>query len=219
MPPPNLTGELHLGHALMDTVEDILIRWHRMRGQPTLWLPGVDHAAIAVHMLIERQLATEGLTRHDIGREKFLERIWDFVNTNRARIFDQHKRLGASADWSRERFTMDPGPERAVRTVFDELYKRGLIYRGNRLINWCPRCQTRSPTSRSTTRKSRAFSGTSAIRLSTTQVPRPASTSRSRRRGPRRSSPTRRSPCIPTTSAIEHLIGRTRRACRSSAAS
>jgi len=142
MPPPNLTGELHLGHALMDTVEDILIRWHRMRGEPTLWLPGIDHAAIAVHTLVERELAAEGLTRFDIGRERFLERVWDFVNKSRARIFDQHKRLGASADWSRERFTMDPGPARAVRAAFYELYRRGLIYRGERIINWCPRCTT-----------------------------------------------------------------------------
>ena len=142
MPPPNLTGELHVGHALMDTVEDILIRWHRMRGQPTLWLPGIDHAAIAVHTLVERKLAEEGLTRFDIGREKFLERVWEFVNASRSRIFDQHKRLGASADWSRERFTMDEGPAKAVRTVFYNLYEKGLIYRGERLINWCPGCQT-----------------------------------------------------------------------------
>ncbi len=142
MPPPNLTGELHLGHALMDTVEDILVRWHRMRGEPTLWLPGIDHAAIAVHVLLERELAKEGLTRFDVGREKFLERVWDFVEKSRARIFDQHKRLGASADWSRETFTMDSGPKRAVHTVFYELYRRGLIYRGERIINWCPRCGT-----------------------------------------------------------------------------
>ncbi len=142
MPPPNLTGELHMGHALMDTVEDILIRWHRMRGEPALWLPGIDHAAIAVHTLVERQLAAEGLTRYDIGQEQFLERVWAFVNKSRSRIFDQHKRLGASADWSRERFTMDAGPARAVRAVFYKLYKRGLIYRGERLINWCPGCET-----------------------------------------------------------------------------
>jgi len=142
MPPPNLTGELHLGHALTDTVEDILIRWHRMCGQPTLWLPGIDHAALPVHMLVERQLAEEGLTRFDIGRERFLERVWEFVNWNRSRIFDQHKRLGASPDWSRECFTMDPGPARAVRTAFYQLYQRGLIYRGERIINWCPRCRT-----------------------------------------------------------------------------
>jgi valyl-tRNA synthetase len=142
MPPPNLTGELHLGHALTDTVEDILIRWHRMLGQPALWLPGIDHAAIAVHTIVERDLAKEGLTRWDIGREKFVERVWEFVNWSRARIFDQHKRLGASADWPRQKFTMDPEPARAVRTAFYELHRRGLIYRGERMINWCPRCQT-----------------------------------------------------------------------------
>jgi len=142
MPPPNLTGELHLGHAMMDTVEDILIRWRRMQGRPALWLPGVDHAAIAVHTLIERQLAEEGLSRHQIGREAFLERTWQFVNRNRARIFEQHKRLGISADWTRERFTMDPGPARAVRKIFVDLYEKGLIYRGNRLINWCPGCRS-----------------------------------------------------------------------------
>jgi valyl-tRNA synthetase len=142
MPPPNLTGELHLGHAMMDTVEDILIRWHRMRGDPTLWLPGVDHAAIAVHVIMERQLAEEGLSRHDVGREEFLRRTWEFVNQSRARIFEQHKRLGISADWSRETFTMDPGPAKAVRTIFVDLFEKGLIYRGNRLINWCPGCQS-----------------------------------------------------------------------------
>jgi valyl-tRNA synthetase len=142
MPPPNLTGELHLGHAMMDTVEDILIRWRRMQGRTALWLPGVDHAAIAVHTLIERQLADEGLTRQQVGREAFLERTWEFVNRNRQRIFAQHKRLGISADWSRERFTMDPGPARAVRKIFVDLYEKGLIYRGNRLINWCPGCRS-----------------------------------------------------------------------------
>jgi valyl-tRNA synthetase len=142
MPPPNLTGELHLGHALEDAITDILIRWHRMRGEPTLWLPGVDHAAIAVHVMVEQQLAQEGMTRHDVGRERFLERVWDFVRASRSRIFDQHKRLGASADWSRECFTMDPGPQRAVRTTFANLYNDGLIYRGERIINWCTRCQT-----------------------------------------------------------------------------
>ena len=142
MPPPNLTGELHLGHAMMDTVEDILVRWRRMQGKTTLWLPGVDHAALPVHALVERQLAEEGLTRHDIGREAFLERTWDFVNKNRQRIFDQHKRLGISADWTRERFTMDPGPAKAVRRIFVDLYEKGLIYRGNRLINWCPGCRS-----------------------------------------------------------------------------
>ncbi len=142
MPPPNLTGELHLGHAMMDTVEDILVRWRRMQGRPTLWLPGVDHAAIAVHTLIERQLAEEGISRHDIGREAFLERTWRFVSRNRQRIFAQHKRLGISADWTREKFTMDPGPAKAVRHIFVDLFSKGLIYRGNRLINWCPGCRS-----------------------------------------------------------------------------
>jgi len=142
MPPPNLTGELHLGHALEDAITDIFIRWHRMRGEPTLWLPGVDHAAIAVQVMVEQQIAQEGLTRHDLGRDRFLERVWAYVRANRSRIFDQHKRLGASADWSRECFTMDPGPQRAVRTTFVNLYNDGLIYRGERIINWCPRCHT-----------------------------------------------------------------------------
>jgi valyl-tRNA synthetase len=142
MPPPNLTGELHLGHALEDAITDILIRWHRMQGDPTLGLPGIDHAAIAVHVVVEKELAKEGLTRHEMGRDRFLERVWDFVNRNRRRIFDQHKRLGASADWTRERFTMDEGSQRAVRNTFRRLYDDGLIYRGERIINWCPRCQT-----------------------------------------------------------------------------
>jgi len=142
MPPPNLTGELHLGHALEDTITDILIRWHRMQSDPTLWLPGIDHAAIAVHVVVEKELAKEGFTRQELGRERFLERVWDFVNRSRRRIFDQHKRLGASADWTRERFTMDEGSQRAVRTTFRRLYDEGLIYRGERIINWCPRCQT-----------------------------------------------------------------------------
>jgi len=142
MPPPNLTGDLHMGHALQDSVQDILTRWRRMQGRAALWLPGVDHAALPVHALIERQLTAEGLNRRDLGREAFLDRTWQFVNRNRARISEQHKRLGDSADWSRERFTMDPGPARAVRRIFVDLYSKGLIYRGNRLINWCPGCQS-----------------------------------------------------------------------------
>ncbi|MDA0256190.1 MAG: valine--tRNA ligase, partial [Chloroflexi bacterium] len=142
MPPPNLTGELHMGHALTVAVEDILVRWHRMRGDDTLWLPGVDHAAIAVNTLVERELSAEGLTRHDLGRERFLERVWAFVNRSRSRISVQHRRLGASADWERERFTMDEGPRKAVRQTFVSLYEDGLIYRGERIINWCPDCAT-----------------------------------------------------------------------------
>jgi valyl-tRNA synthetase len=142
MPPPNITGELHLGHAMMDACEDILIRWHRMLGEPTLWLPGVDHAGIATQNAVERELAKEGLTRHDLGREAFEKRVWQWVAKYRPIIADQHRRLGASADWSREVFTLDEGPQLAVRTVFKKLWDDGLIYRGERLINWCPRCRT-----------------------------------------------------------------------------
>jgi len=141
-PPPNLTGELHVGHALTTAVEDALIRWHRMRGDDSLWLPGVDHAAIAVHALVERQLRDQGISRHDIGREEFLKRVWEFVNASRSRIAEQHRRLGASADWEREAFTMDEARERAVRLTFKKLYDDGLIYRAERLINWDPVGQT-----------------------------------------------------------------------------
>jgi valyl-tRNA synthetase len=142
MPPPNVTGELHLGHALTATMEDALIRWHRMRGDPTLWLPGVDHAGIATQNVVERELAKEGVSRHDVGRERFVERVWEWVHKYRSVISRQHMRLGASCDWEREVFTMDEGPQRAVRTTFVNLYRDGLIYRGERMINWCPRCQT-----------------------------------------------------------------------------
>ena len=142
MPPPNLTGELHLGHALTATIEDLLIRWHRMKGVPTLWLPGVDHAGIATQNVVEKNLKKEGLSRHDLGREAFLERVWEWVRRYRHIIGRQHQRLGASCDWPRECFTMDEGPQRAVRTTFIKLYRDGLIYRGERIINWCPRCQT-----------------------------------------------------------------------------
>ncbi|RJQ07664.1 MAG: valine--tRNA ligase [Dehalococcoidia bacterium] len=142
MPPPNLTGELHLGHALTVSIEDALTRWHRMLGDDTLWLPGVDHAAIAVNAIIERDLAKEGLSRHDIGREQFLERTWEFVKRSRSRITLQHRRLGASADWEREAFTMDEARERSVRATFKRLYDDGLIYRADRLINWCVDCES-----------------------------------------------------------------------------
>ena len=142
MPPPNVTGELHLGHALTATLEDIMSRWHRMKGEPTLWLPGVDHAGIATQVIVEQKLAEEGLDRHKLGREKFVERVWEWVKKSRGSITYQHQRLGASCDWTRERFTLDDGPSRAVRTAFVRLYNKGLIYRGERIINWCPRCQT-----------------------------------------------------------------------------
>jgi len=142
MPPPNVTGELHVGHALTATLEDIMTRWHRMRGDPSLWLPGVDHAGIATQVVVEKELAKEGLDRHGIGREKFLERTWAWANKSRSAITHQHERLGASCDWSREKFTLDEGPVKAVKTAFVRLYDKGLIYRGERIINWCPRCRT-----------------------------------------------------------------------------
>src|SRR5918912_197363 len=138
MPPPNVTGELHIGHALTMTIEDVMVRWHRMLGEPTLWVPGRDHAGIAGQLVVERELAAEGLTRHDLGREKFLERMWDWMDRYGKRIRYQFYRLGASADWDREKFTMDPGPSRAVRTAFVRLYEQGMIYKGSRITSWDP---------------------------------------------------------------------------------
>ena len=142
MPPPNVTGELHMGHALTAAVEDAMTRWHRMKGDPTLWLPGVDHASIAAQVVVERLLAKEGTNRYQVGREKFLERMWQWTNDCRTRIGQQHRSLGTSCDWSREKFTLDSGPSLAVRHTFVNLYNKGLIYRGERIINWCPRCST-----------------------------------------------------------------------------
>ena len=142
MPPPNVTGELHIGHALTATLEDIMTRWHRMKGEPTLWLPGVDHAGIAAQVVVEQLLAKEGLDRHRLGRDKFLDRMRQWADKCRQIIAEQHQRLGASCDWSREHFTLDEGPSRAVRTTFVHLYDKGVIYRGERIINWCPRCAT-----------------------------------------------------------------------------
>jgi valyl-tRNA synthetase len=142
MPPPNVTGELHIGHALTATLEDIMTRWHRMKGDPTLWLPGVDHAGIAAQVVVEQLLAEEGLDRHQLGRDKFIDRMKQWAVECRGTIAHQHQRLGASCDWSRECFTLDEGPVRAVRTAFVRLYNKGLIYRGERIINWCPRCTT-----------------------------------------------------------------------------
>ncbi len=142
MPPPNITGELHMGHALTAALEDIMTRWHRMKGEPTLWLPGVDHAGIAAQVVVERLLAKEGLDRHQLGREKFEERMRQWAEKTRQAIVRQHQRLGVSCDWTRERFTLDEGPSRAVRTAFVRLYEKGLIYQGERIINWCPRCAT-----------------------------------------------------------------------------
>ncbi|MGH7865506.1 MAG: valine--tRNA ligase, partial [Candidatus Binataceae bacterium] len=142
IPPPNVTGQLHLGHALNVCLQDIIVRTRRMQGYNTLWLPGTDHAGIATQNVVEREIASEGKTRHGLGREKFVERIWQWREQYGSRILVQLRRLGASCDWSRERFTLDPGLSRAVTKVFVDLYNRGLIYRGRRLINWCPRCET-----------------------------------------------------------------------------
>jgi len=143
IPPPNVTGQLHMGHALDETLQDILIRFRRMQGYSALWVPGTDHAGIATQIKVEENLRKEeGLTRHDLGREKFLERVWDWKNQYGDRIINQLKSLGSSCDWSRERFTMDEGCSRAVREVFVNLYEKGLIYKGNRIINWCPQCRT-----------------------------------------------------------------------------
>jgi valyl-tRNA synthetase len=142
IPPPNVTGALHMGHALNNTLQDILCRWKRMQGYNVLWMPGTDHAGIATQNVVERQLAAEGKDRHDLGREEFIERVWQWKAESGGQIIGQLKRLGASCDWERERFTMDEGLSKAVRTVFVKLYEDGLIYRDNRLINWCPRCHT-----------------------------------------------------------------------------
>ena len=142
LPPPNVTGRLHMGHMLNQTQMDIIVRWHRMRGFLTLWLPGTDHAGIATQMMVERQLASEGKKRRDMGREKFIERVWEWKKLYGSAILDQMKRLGASVDWDREYFTMDENLSRAVREVFVRLYEEGLIYRGKYIVNWCPQHET-----------------------------------------------------------------------------
>jgi len=142
MPPPNVTGQLHMGHAMDATLQDTLIRFKRMQGYSALWVPGVDHAGIATQIKVEEELRKEGLTRYDLGREKFLERVWDWKHKYGNRIVEQQKKLGASCDWERARFTMDEGCSNAVREVFVSLYEKGLIYKGSRIINWCPNCVT-----------------------------------------------------------------------------
>ncbi len=143
IPPPNVTGQLHMGHALDETLQDILIRFKRMNGYNALWVPGTDHAGIATQIKVEENLrVNEGLTRYDLGREKFLERVWDWKNKYGNRIINQLKKLGCSCDWTRERFTMDEGCSKAVKEVFVSLYEKGLIYRGHRIANWCPNCKT-----------------------------------------------------------------------------
>src|SRR6266851_904654 len=142
IPPPNVTGQLHLGHALNVTLHDVIVRMRRMQGCNTLWLPGTDHAGIATQNVVERELAKEKVTRHDLGRDQFVDRVWQWRETYGGKILHQLRKLGASCDWSRERFTLDEGLSRAVTKVFVMLYREGLIYRDYRLINWCPRCET-----------------------------------------------------------------------------
>ncbi len=142
IPPPNVTGVLHMGHALDETLQDILVRYHRMSGYETLWVPGTDHAGIATQNVVEKQLREKGISRYDLGREKFLEKTWEWANAHKSRILDQCKRLGASFDRSRERFTFDEGCSDAVKEVFVRLYEKGLIYKGKYIVNWCPRCRS-----------------------------------------------------------------------------
>ena len=142
IPPPNVTGVLHMGHCLNNSLQDILIRYYRMLGRPTLWVPGTDHAGIATQNVVERKLIAEGTNRHELGRERFLERTWQVKDEHHRIITKQLEKIGASCDWTRERFTMDEGLSHAVREVFVQLYERGLIYRGEYLVNWCPSCTT-----------------------------------------------------------------------------
>ena len=142
MPPPNVTGALHLGHAITSSIEDMLIRYHRMLGDPTLWVPGTDHAGIATQNVVERQLEKQGITRHDLGRERFVDEVWGWKVEYHGRISAQQRRMGISCDWTRERFTLDEGLSKAVLEAFVQLYEEGLIYKGNYLVNWCPRCQS-----------------------------------------------------------------------------
>src|ERR1700744_1259542 len=142
LPPPNVTGSIHIGHMLEHTQIDMLVRWHRRRGERTLWLPGMDHAGIATQFVVERMLAKEGIKRQDLGREEFERRVWQWKAESGGAIKGQMIRLGASCDWTREKFTLEPALFRAVLEAFLRLYKEGLIYRGRYMVNWCPRCQT-----------------------------------------------------------------------------
>ena len=142
MPPPNVTGKLHMGHAMDETMQDILVRYKRLKGFSTLWVPGTDHAGIATQAKVENMLRDQGIMREEIGREAFLEHCWDWKNQYGNTITKQIRKLGASCDWERERFTMDEGCSKAVREAFVSLYEQGLIYQGNYIVNWCPHCQT-----------------------------------------------------------------------------
>src|SRR5262249_5775319 len=138
IPPPNVTGMLHMGHVLNNTIQDVLARKARMDGKEVLWLPGTDHAGIATQVMVEKELRKQKLTKHDLGRQPFVERVWEWKEKHGGIIIQQLKKLGCSCDWTRERFTMDPEYSRCVTRVFVDLYRKGLIYRGNRMVNWCP---------------------------------------------------------------------------------
>ncbi len=142
IPPPNVTAVLHMGHGLNATIQDVITRWRRMQGRTALWVPGTDHAGIATQNVVERQLEAEGSSRHELGRDAFVERVWSYVNETGGTIHEQLKVIGSSCDWNRTRFTLDEGLSRAVREVFVRLYEKDLIYRGEYIINWCPRCLT-----------------------------------------------------------------------------
>jgi len=163
IPPPNVTGSLHMGHAFQDTIMDALTRYHRMKGYRTLWQPGTDHAGIATQMVVERLCNAEGLTRHDYGRDKFIEKVWQWKEESGGTITRQLRRMGSSLDWSRERFTMDEGMSDAVQEVFIRLYEEGLIYRGKRLVNWDPVLHTAVSDLEYCPKKKAASCGTSVI--------------------------------------------------------
>ena len=164
MPPPNITGKLHMGHALDNTLQDILIRYKRMEGYNALWIPGTDHAAISTEVKVTNQLKEEGIDKKELGREGFLKRTWQWKEEYAGTIEGQLKKLGVSCDWDRERFTMDEGCSKAVEEVFISLYNKGYIYKGSRIINWCPKCKTSLLTPRWSMRSRRDISGISSIR-------------------------------------------------------
>ena len=164
MPPPNVTGQLHMGHAVDNTMQDILIRTKRMQGYAALWVPGTDHASIATEAKVVEAMRAEGLTKEMVGRDGFLERAWAWKTKYGNRIVSQLKKLGSSCDWERERFTMDEGCSEAVKEVFVRLYDKGLIYRGNRMVNWCPHCNTSISDAEVSMRKRTAASGTCSTR-------------------------------------------------------
>ena len=208
IPPPNVTGKLHMGHALQSALQDLMVRWERMRGKNALWLPGTDHAGIATQLMVERQLESEGSSRLEVGREAFLERVWWWKDEYHANIKNQLKVLGASCDWSRERFTLDDELNRAVRECFVRLYEEGLISRGEYMVNWSPTLQTAISDLEVEAKEIEASSTTWPI---PSRVP--TRRSSSRRPDPRQCSATRPSPSTRTMSATS-ISSVPRRVCR-----